>query len=104
MAASARPTSTSLWAALAEYAYKAHNVRVGDLASEKAVSLAPAAQRAQLKNQLAALRKNPSGTETQTATSKSGQPFVVKRSPNGSLTATPATTGASGTATTPGKK
>ena len=38
----ARPTSASLYASLAEYAYKAHNTRVGDLASEKAVSLAPA--------------------------------------------------------------
>src|SRR5216684_748550 len=35
----ARPNSAALYAALAEYAYKAHNVGVGDLASAKAVSL-----------------------------------------------------------------
>ena len=29
----ARPTSAALYAALAEYAYKAHNTRVGDLAA-----------------------------------------------------------------------
>jgi hypothetical protein len=88
----ARPESAALYGELAIYAYKAHNVPVGDLASEKAVSLAPAAQRSQLKTELAALKKNPSGNETQTATSKSGQPFLVKRGSNGSLTATPATT------------
>ena len=55
----ARPTSVSYYAALAQYAYKAHNTRVGDLASAKAVSLAPAAQRPRLKTELAALKKNP---------------------------------------------
>jgi hypothetical protein len=60
----ARPTSASLYSALAEYAYKAHNARVGDLASEKAVSLAPAAQRKQLKTELAAIKKNPTGAES----------------------------------------
>src|SRR5580704_9294873 len=45
----AKPTDAALYAALAEYAYKAHNTRLGDLSSAKAVSLAPAAQRARVK-------------------------------------------------------
>jgi hypothetical protein len=88
----ARPTSEALYATLAEYAYKAHNVREGDLASEKAVSLAPAAQRARLKSELAEVKKNPSGTTEETATSTSGQTYAVKRGANGSITATPKTT------------
>jgi hypothetical protein len=68
----ARPTYVHGYEALAEYAYKAKNTRVGDLASEKAVSLAPAAQRKQLKAALAAIKKNPSGKEgSTTATSTS---------------------------------
>jgi hypothetical protein len=54
----AQPPSAALYAALAQYAYQAGNKRQGDLASEKAVALAPAAQRAQLKGELAAMKKN----------------------------------------------
>lgn len=57
----ARPESASLYAALAEYAYKAKNTRIGDLASERAVALAPPAQRKQLKTELAEIKKNPTG-------------------------------------------
>ena len=64
IAVAARPTSAALYAALAECAYKAHNTRVGDLAAAKAVSLAPAAERRALKNELAKVRKNPSGEKT----------------------------------------
>ncbi len=53
----------SLYAALAEYAYKAHNARIGDLATAKAIALAPSAQRKQLKTQLAAIKAHPNGTE-----------------------------------------
>jgi len=87
----ARPTSAALYASLAEYAYKAGNPRVGDLATEKAVSLAPAAERAHLKSELAAIKKNPSGTSTETDTSQTGQPFTVTRGANG-IKATPAKT------------
>ena len=86
----ARPTSASLYASLAAYAYRAHNPREGDLASEKAVSLAPAAERPRLQSELAAVKKSPNGTET--ATSTSGQKFTVTRSPNGSIKARPQTT------------
>jgi hypothetical protein len=92
----ARPESAALYAALAEYAYKAHNVSVGDLASEKAISLAPAGQRPRLKTELAALKKNPNpSTETSTATGAGGKTFDLKSSGNGKYTATPSK-GASG--------
>jgi hypothetical protein len=91
-----RPTSASLYASLAAYAYKAHNTRVGDLASEKAVSLAPASGRQRLKNQLAAVKIHPNPTE-ESAASSTG---VTKRSSNGKITATPSTPTTSSTTTT----
>ncbi len=48
-----------LYSALAVSAYKAGNLKVGDAAAHKAVSLAPAAERTQVKKYLAELRKNP---------------------------------------------
>lgn len=53
----AEPKNASYYAALAEYAYKAKNNRVGDLASARAVSLAPAAQRPRVKAELEAAKK-----------------------------------------------
>ncbi len=73
----AHPTSASLYSSLAEYAYKAKNARVGDLASEKAISLAPAAQRARLKTELAEVKANPSGEKTYTTTTN-GKTYVGK--------------------------
>jgi hypothetical protein len=52
------PPSAALYAALAQYSYMAGNKRQGDLAGEKALELAPKAKRAELKGQLAALKKN----------------------------------------------
>ncbi len=83
-----RPTSASLYASLAQYAYKAHNTRVGDLASAKAVILVPEAQRARLKTELAAIKKNPTGAtgnETAIATTN-GKTYTVKSAGNGSYT------------------
>jgi len=88
----AKPTSVSLWAELAQYAYKAKNVRIGDLASAKAVSLAPAAQRVRLKNELAEVKKNPTGGETYTTTTN-GKTYAGKLGPGGTLTAKEVTTG-----------
>ena len=81
----ARPNSAALYAALAEYAYKAHNVRVGDLASVKAVSLAPAAQQARLKSELAEVKKYPAGGQTYTTTTN-GKTYLVKKAANGTFT------------------
>lgn len=83
----ARPTSASLYASLAEYAYKAHNTREGDLASEKAISLAPAAERTRLKSELAALKKNPTGSTTSTAKTTGSETFAPTTS---TTTSTPA--------------
>jgi len=65
------PQSASLFGALAEYAYKAHNERQGDLASAKAVSLAPAADRARLEKELAELKKSSAAAATTTSTGTS---------------------------------
>jgi hypothetical protein len=89
----ARPTSAALYAKLALYAYRAHNARVGDLASQKAVALASAAERPRLKTELAAIKKHPNGAETETSTSKSGA--------NGSITGNPASTTATTSTTSP---
>jgi hypothetical protein len=91
----AKPTNVAYYAQLARYAYLAHNTRVGDLAAAKAVGLAPTAQQARLKSELAAIRKTPGGGETLTGTSN-GKSYTVKKGPNGALTTavptTPATT------------
>ncbi|HEX4188567.1 MAG TPA: hypothetical protein VHY83_11765 [Solirubrobacteraceae bacterium] len=91
----AKPTNVAYYAQLAKYAYAAKNMRVGDLAAAKAVSLAPAAQKARLKTELVALRKSPSGgtssNEVLTATTN-GKTYTVKPGANGSFTGTvPAT-------------
>ncbi len=83
----AEPMNASYYADLAEYAYKAHNVRVGDLASEKAVSLAPAAQKTRVKDELAEVKKNPSGEKTYTTTTN-GKTYVGKLNSKGELKAT----------------
>jgi hypothetical protein len=66
----AEPNSASYWGELALYAYKAKNTSLGDLASKKAVELAPAAQRTSVKRTLETERKeieHPStGSETTT--------------------------------------
>jgi len=100
-----RPTSAALYASLAEYAYKAHNTRIGDLAAEKATSLAPPAERARVKKELAELKANPSGEKTYTTTTN-GKTYLVKKAPNGTYTGheiqTPAA--ATGSVTTTTKK
>lgn len=67
----AEPQSASLFGALAEYAYKAHNERQGDLAAAKAVSLAPASDRARLKKELAELKKSSASGASSTSTGTS---------------------------------
>lgn len=92
----------SLYAALAEYAYKANNTRIGDLASTKAVALSPSAQRAQLKKQLAEIKAHPSGPEY-TTTGPKGEPVKLKPNGKGGLKGTTTTPlPAGGTTTTTG--
>jgi hypothetical protein len=80
---------------LAVYAYQAGNTRQGDLAAAKAVSLAPAAQRPQLKARLAALKRNPNGT----GGAPTGTAATAGASTAGAATAGAATAGAAGSAT-----
>ena len=102
----ARPTSAAYYAQLAEFAYKAKNERVGDLASLKAVSLAPEASRVRIRNELAEIKKHPNGGQTYVTTTN-GKTYAVKKAPNGEFTGTqinttpaPSTTSTSTTTTT----
>jgi hypothetical protein len=95
-----KPPSAALYASLAEASYKAHDVGQGDLASEKAVSLAPSSERKRIKAYLEAIKKNPnasaasasaavpSGTYTATV---GGKKTVLKSSGGGTLTSVPTT-------------
>ena len=82
----AEPKSAVYYRFLAEYAYKAKNTRIGDLAAAKAVSLAPPEQRKRLKTDLAALKKSPGG-ETLTATTN-GKTYTVNPAGKGTYTGT----------------
>jgi len=82
----AEPTSATWYRYLAEYAYKANNTREGDLASEKAVALAPATERAKLKTELAEVKANPSGEKTYTTTTN-GKTYTGKLNSKGELNA-----------------
>jgi len=77
IAVAAKPKEAGLYVQLAEYAYKAHNTRVGDLASEKAVSLYPASERTRVKKELAEVKANPSGEKTYTTTTN-GKTYTGK--------------------------
>jgi hypothetical protein len=84
----AEPTNAAYYASLAEYAYRAKNVRVGDLASEKAVTLTPAgAERTRLKTELAEIKANPSGEKVYTTTTN-GKTYAGKLNSKGELAAT----------------
>lgn len=73
IAIAAEPSNDVLYADLAQYAYQAGNPREGDLASEKALALAPESERAHLKGVLAALKKNGGKTsQAGTASSEEG--------------------------------
>jgi hypothetical protein len=87
----AEPKNASYYAALAEYAYKAKNPRVGDLASTKAVSLAPASDRARVKTELEAVKKSPEGGETLTTTTN-GTTYTGKANGKGGFQGTVAKT------------
>ena len=64
----ARPASTGLYTQLAALAYAAGQTRKGDLAAQKAVSLAPKDQRSSLRDQFKQLKQSvaTAGAQTQT--------------------------------------
>ena len=98
----AEPNSAAYYAQLAEYAYKAKNARVGDLASEKAVGLAPAAQRVRVKNELEAVKKSPEGEVLTTKTN--GTVYTGKANGKGGFVGTAVTTTPQPAKTTSTKK
>lgn len=69
-----RPPSSNLYAQLAALAYQAGDNRTGDLAGTRAVDLAPAADRKQLRSTLAALKQQAATgrAQQQTATPPAG--------------------------------
>lgn len=83
----AKPNSASRYAELAEYAYKAKNARVGDLAAAKAVALAPASQKVRLKKELEEVKRNPSGEQILTTTTN-GKTYTGKLNSKGEISAT----------------
>jgi hypothetical protein len=71
--AAERPPNANLYAQLAQLAYLAHDMRVGDLAAARALDLTPKADRKPLKAALDALKKSAAAQPTQgTATSPTG--------------------------------
>jgi hypothetical protein len=99
----AKRESAAYYAQLAQFAYKAKNVGLGDLAAAKAVKLAPAPERARVQKELAEIKKYPNGGQTFTTTTN-GKVYKVKKAPNGGYTAiAPPTPAPSGTGTTTGK-
>jgi predicted Zn-dependent protease len=80
----ARPTSPTLYAELAEYAYKAKDSHTGELAAAKAESLAPAAQKAQYKKALAEVKAAPNGGQTYTTT-QNGKTYTGSAPVNGNF-------------------
>lgn len=97
-----QPESVHYYAYLAIYAYKAKNESIGDLATKKALSLAPADQRARLQTELEEAKKYPNGGKTY-ITKTNGKTYAVKKAPNGTFTGTQITSTpapATGTTTT----
>ncbi|HST55584.1 MAG TPA: hypothetical protein VLJ42_06785 [Solirubrobacteraceae bacterium] len=105
-----RPPNAGLYASLANYAYLAHQVPLGDRSAKKALALTPKADRTILQNQLAQAKKAPTdGGKAPTTAAGSANPNALTgtvKTPNGqTLTITGATTtpagGATSTTTTP---
>jgi len=101
----AKRESASYYAQLAEFAYKAGNTGLGDLAAAKAVKLAPSSERVRLQNELAEVKKFPHGGQIYTTTTN-GKVYKIRKAPNGSYTAvgapTPIPTTSTSTGTTTG--
>ncbi len=69
----AEPESAALYSELAEYSYLAHNESEGDLATKKAVALAPKARRALLESELERVKRSVKEAEAKTkAATKTG--------------------------------
>ena len=89
------PTYTD-YQTLALFAFLAHNTREGDLAAARAIDLAPAADRAQLRTELKALKANPNALSQAASPANTGpQTFSIpSTTPSGASTASGAATSA----------
>jgi hypothetical protein len=70
--AAQKPPNSNLFAQLAQLAYRAHDVRTGDLAGDRAVSLAPKAQRKALRSALDTLKTQATAPQAGQATTTTG--------------------------------
>jgi hypothetical protein len=80
-----KPASVALYGDLAKYAYQAKNTGIGDLASQKTISLTPPADRKKVETELAQIKSNPSGNpanETYVQTTN-GKVYTIKGGPKG---------------------
>ncbi len=91
----AKPESAALYSALAEYAYLAHNEREGDLASRKAISLAPKSKRPLLELEFEKMKKQAKGTTSTSATATSSTSAAAASSTSAAATSSTSETGAS---------
>ncbi len=78
VAIAGKAPSAGLYSSLAESAYKARNISVGDKAMRQAIKLAPATERKRVEKYLLELRKNP----------LAHVPVTVTKLPNGKYVAT----------------
>ncbi len=69
-----KPPSAALYASLAQASYRANNANQGDLAAKRAVSLAPASERARIKSYLESIKKNPTGGTASSAATGTSVP------------------------------
>jgi hypothetical protein len=102
----AKPPSAALYGFLAKYAYQAKNTRLGDLASQKTVSLSPVKQRKEVEARLEQLKKNPTGNpsnESFTGTTN-GKVYTVKVGAKGEGTVLKTSPAPPTTKTSPAKK
>lgn len=84
----AEPKNASYYAQLAEYAYKAKNTRVGDLAAAKAVELAPASDQKRIKQELEEVKKAPEGGGEEVTATSNGTVITGKTNGKGGIEAT----------------
>jgi predicted Zn-dependent protease len=84
----AEPESAALYSQLAQYAYLAHNEREGDLATKKAVELAPNARRALLESELERVKRSVKEEEARAKAGAGGAAATGGTAPTTSTTST----------------
>lgn len=81
-----KPPSVALYGDLAKYAYQAKNVSVGDLASQKTISLTPPSKRKEVEAELAELKANPTGNSPNRTVTTDGKVYTIKANSKGQET------------------